>query len=67
MTVRTTNPSRPSWRQRAADMAVAKAVKVTGDSQPYTQLTTPVSMRDGAELRADVYLPAQAKATVLIR
>jgi putative CocE/NonD family hydrolase len=50
-------------------MAVAKAVKATGDSQPYTQFTTSVPMRDGTKLRADVYLPApeQPKATVLIR
>jgi putative CocE/NonD family hydrolase len=67
MTVRTTDPSRPSWRQRAADKAVARAAKLAGGDQRYTQFTTPVSMRDGVDLRADVYLPEQAKATVLIR
>src|SRR3954452_1996545 len=67
MTVRTTDPTRPSWRQRAADKAVARAAKLTGGDQRYTQFTTPVSMRDGVDLRADVYVPEQAKATVLIR
>jgi putative CocE/NonD family hydrolase len=54
-------------RQRVADRAVARAIKVEGQAQSYTQFTTSVAMRDGAALRADVYLPAQPKATVLIR
>ncbi len=67
MTVRTTDPSRPSLRQRAADRAVARATKTKGGGQSYTQFTTSVPMRDGATLCADVYQPTQARATVLIR
>jgi putative CocE/NonD family hydrolase len=59
-------PNRPSWRQRLADRVVARAMKVDG-RQPYTQLATSVPMSDGAVLLADVYLPENAKATVLIR
>jgi putative CocE/NonD family hydrolase len=54
-------------RQRVADRAVARAIKVEGHAQSYTRFTTSVPMRDGAALRADVYLPVQPKATVLIR
>lgn len=67
MTVRANEPARPSWRQRVADRAVARAIKVDGNAESYTQFTTAVPMRDGATLRTDVYLPGQPKATVLIR
>jgi putative CocE/NonD family hydrolase len=67
MTVRTAEPTRPSWRQRAADRAVARAIKVDKRGQQYRQFTTSVPTGDGATLRTDVYLPAQARATVLIR
>src|SRR5258705_1392462 len=67
MTARPTDPMRPSWRQRVADRVVARAIKVPGAGEPYKQLTAAVPMRDGASLIADVYLPARARATVLIR
>lgn len=67
MTVRSTDAARPSWRQRAADRAVARATRTKGGGQSYTQFTTSIPMRDGATLRADVYQPTQPRATVLIR
>src|SRR3954447_10913358 len=67
MTVRTTEPARPSLRQRATDSVLAPAMKIRGEVQRYTQFTTSVAMRDGVTLCTDVYLPEQAKATVLIR
>ncbi|MDX6198516.1 MAG: uncharacterized protein QOJ79_1667 [Actinomycetota bacterium] len=62
-----TEPARPPVRHRAADSVLARALKVRGKAQPYTQFTTSVPMRDGVALLADVYLPEQPKATVLIR
>src|SRR4051794_3023963 len=67
MTVRTTEPARPSLRQRATDSVLAPAMKIRGKVQRYTQFTTSVAMRDGVTLCTDVYLPEQPKATVLIR
>jgi putative CocE/NonD family hydrolase len=62
-----TDAVRPSWRQRFADRMVGRAIKVPGAGSAYKQLTTAAPMRDGASLIADVYQPANAKATVLIR
>ena len=67
MTVRTTSPASPPLRQRAVDSVLARALKLPGTAHRYTQFTTSVPMRDDVTLRSDVYLPAQAKATVLIR
>ncbi len=67
MTVRSTEPVHPPWRQRAADSLLARAMKLRGKAQPYTQFTTSVPMRDGVTLLTDVYLADQPKATVLIR
>ena len=53
MTVSSTQPTRPSWRQRLADRGVARALKV-GGGQRYTQFTTSVPMNDGAQLQAAV-------------
>src|SRR4051812_8630178 len=67
MTVQSTEPTRPSLRQRIADTVVGRMTKIPGSGQSYRQFHTAVPMGDSASLLADVYLPEQPKATVLIR
>jgi putative CocE/NonD family hydrolase len=67
MTVRSMEATRPSVRQRIVDGFVGRMTKIPGNARSYRQLKTSVPMGDGASLLADVYLPDQPKATVLIR